>query len=159
MRKIMIHSSENRESYGDFKRNQYMSSAYERENLQLILRKKRSKRYMKIVEILDMDDGTCGADKLKKLTEEIKMEFLSVDLPGGEMIGIVAKCYLGHPYEVHTLDLLGNIVVHYKTGESLPDGMEKARRLAKSENYAFVEVYNDCLRAINHDGIVSVIKD
>ena len=30
------------------------------------------------------------------------------------------------PYEVHTLDLTGGIIEHYKTGETLPDGLEKA---------------------------------
>ena len=48
----------------------------------------------------------------------------------GTLMGIVSRCYLGDPYEVHTLDISGNIIEHYKQGEPLPEYMEKARGLA-----------------------------
>ena len=51
------------------------------------------------------------------------------------LLGIISKCYLGIPYEVHTLDITLNIVRHYKIGECLPDGLEKARYLAKQGTY------------------------
>lgn len=77
----------------------------------------------------------------------------------GTLMGIVSRCYLGDPYEVHTLDISGDIIEHYKRGESLPEYMEKARGLALHGNYAFVEVYENACRAVSEDGSVAVIMD
>ncbi|MDO4167932.1 MAG: hypothetical protein Q4D32_11070, partial [Eubacteriales bacterium] len=73
--------------------------------------------------------------------------------------GCVSVCYLGEPYEVHTIDMKGGILEHYKKGQKLPDGMEKARGIALRGGYAFVEVYIDCCRAVSGNGTVSVIPN
>jgi hypothetical protein len=39
----------------------------------------------------------------------------------------------------------------------MPGKLEMARSLAIYSNYAFIEVYTNCLRAVSHDGHVSVI--
>ena len=71
-------------------------------------------------------------------------------------LGIVSKCFLGAPYEVHTLDLSGRCIVqHYKTGEPLPADFEKARALARHNAYAMVEVYASKLLLIAADGTVT----
>lgn len=64
---------------------------------------------------------------------------------------------MGKPYEVHTLDMTGSIIEHYKAGQKLPSGMEKARGIALRGGYDFIEVYVDCCRAIGPTGDVSVI--
>ena len=67
---------------------------------------------------------------------------------------------MGEPYEVHTLSMLGEYIVkHYKVGESLPDGMEKARNLANNEKYDFVEVYQNKIIAVKEDGSTAIIED
>jgi len=76
-----------------------------------------------------------------------------VDLP----LGIVARCHLGHPYEVHTLDCALDIVEHYKIGQALPGGMERARTLARHPSYVFVEVYLRQVRAVSADGTVTTL--
>ena len=87
--------------------------------------------------------------------DQIKEEFGIAEL-ASLPLGIVAKCYLGHPYEVHTLDLSGNeIISHFKIGESMADAFERARNLATHNAYAFVEVYTDKLLLIHHDGTVT----
>lgn len=63
----------------------------------------------------------------------------------------------GHPYEVHTLDFTNGIIEHYQEGQTLPDGLEKARGIAMRGGYAFIEVYADCCRAVSANGTVSVI--
>ncbi|MDY3974007.1 MAG: hypothetical protein SOY76_05170 [Veillonella caviae] len=74
-------------------------------------------------------------------------------------IGLVAKCYLGEPYEVHTLDLQsGGIIHHYKRGEPMPGVLERARGLAMRSEYEFIEVYNETLRPVRSDGTVTVIN-
>lgn len=75
----------------------------------------------------------------------------------GIMLGIVSICYLGKPYEVHTLDVTGQIIEHYPGGKALPGGLEKARSLALRGGYAFIEVYVDCCRAIGRNGSVAVM--
>ena len=74
-----------------------------------------------------------------------------------EFLGIVAPCYLGDPFEVHTLTVTGEIIQHYKKGCSLPSQLECARRLAASEKYVCIEVYKTCLCAISEDGSVAMI--
>jgi hypothetical protein len=115
------------------------------------LLKKRSKRYMDIISKLDATTLT-DTKGMQELMNAIQEEFGTAEL-SSLPIGIVAKCFLGHPHEVHTLDLSGSqIIRHYKIGEPLPDDFEKARALAKHNAYAFVEVYRDKIILIREDG-------
>lgn len=87
-------------------------------------------------------------DLLKEIQEEFGTASL-VSLP----LGIVSKCFLGHPYEVHTIDLSGNLIInHYKTSEVMAADFEKARTLAIHNSYAMVEVYKDKMILIREDG-------
>lgn len=126
--------------------------------LERLLRKKRSGGYMEALRMLDSgghvhNEGVVGEiiGKIKEEFPEIKIEDL--------LIGYIAKCNLGEPYEVHTLDISGSIIQHFKRGHRLPKGMEKARSMAMHGGYAFIEVYFDCCRAVGLDGSVSVIHN
>lgn len=121
------------------------------------LRKKRSSEYLKALGKLDAAGAKMNQQQVNQVIESIKKEFPEVEL-GGLLIGYVSKCYLGHPYEVHTLSFDLQIIEHYQVGNILPNGMEKARSLACNGHYEFVEVYTDCCRAISDDGSVAVIK-
>lgn len=121
-----------------------------------LLRKTRSKEYMNAIGKLDAGGHVHNQDKVDELIAVIKREFPEVEL-AGILLGFVSKCYLGTPYEVHTLDLVGRIIEHYPSGKSLPNGMEKARGIALRGGYEFIEVYSDCCRAVSSDGSVAVI--
>lgn len=123
-----------------------------------LLRKTRSARYIEALCRLDAGGATMCAAEKEAILAEIRAAFPDLVEMRGELIGIVAKCYLGKPYEVHTLTLANSIIEHYKMGEALPDGMEKARALALRGGYALVEVYTDACRAISEDGSVSVVR-
>lgn len=115
------------------------------------LLKKRSPRYMELMSGLDAKTLT-DTKGITSLIQAIQEEFGTADI-ANLPLGILAKCFLGNPYEVHTLDLAGNhIVNHYKLNETLPDGFEKARALAKHNAYAFVEIYRDKVILIREDG-------
>lgn len=96
------------------------------------------------------DTPTILSEVLQKLIPDLEIS--------GIMLGIVSTCYLGKPYEVHTLDITGQIIEHYKSGQVLPGGLEKARSIAMRGGYDFIEVYVDCCRAISSSGAVSVIS-
>lgn len=124
--------------------------------LDMLLRKSRSKEYMEAIHKLDAGGHVYNQDKVNDIISIIKNEFPEVEL-SGILQGYVAVCYLGEPYEVHTLDITGRIIEHYKEGQALPNGLEKARSIAMRGGYEFIEVYTDCCRAISSNGAVSVI--
>lgn len=133
-------------------------SQNEKMRLDRLLRKPRSKAYMEAMHKLDAGGHVHNQNVVDDIVNTIKQEFPEVEL-SGILLGYVAICYLGKPYEVHTLDMTGNIIEHYKAGETLPGGMEKARSLAMRGGYDFIEVYVDCCRAISSNGSVSVISN
>ena len=124
--------------------------------LDRLLRKARSKEYMQTLHNLDAGGHVYNQHKVNEMIDTIRNEFPDLEI-SGIMLGIVSICYLGKPYEVHTLNMAGQIVEHYKSGQMLPDGLEKARTIAIRGGYEFIEVYVDCCRAISSNGSVSVI--
>ena len=125
--------------------------------LNRLLRKKRSKEYMDALNKLDAGGHAMNRQKVDEIINTIRAEFPEVDL-AGVLLGFVSICYLGKPYEVHTLDMTGKIIQHYKSGQPLPDGLERARSIALHGGYAYIEVYTDSLRAISSDGSAAVIE-
>lgn len=125
--------------------------------LQARLRQKRSSRYIEAMTQLDSGGHIHSTEANQALQDAIRQELpdITVDaLP----LGVVSKCYLGAPYEVHTLDCTGGIVKHFKRGETLPTLMERARSLANNSNYAFIEVYSTKLIAVSATGQTAIIE-
>lgn len=122
------------------------------------LRQKRSAAYVEAIHRIDA--GTHQADRasLDSLLQEIANEFPELTIEQVPL-GIVSKCYLGAPYQVHICDFRGEIVEHFQTYRPMPPLFERARSLAIHQAYALVEVYTNTLRAIASDGSVSVIGD
>lgn len=121
-----------------------------------LLRSPRSKQYMEALHKLDAGGHTQNQNNVNEIINAIRNEFPEVEI-NGMLLGYVAICYLGKPYEVHTLDMVGEIIEHYKIGQPLPDQLEKARGIAMRGGYDFIEVYVDCCRAVSANGTVSVI--
>jgi hypothetical protein len=113
----------------------------------------RSRRYLEALAGLDRS-GTVSRVDVDDIIDRIHREF--ADAWASTPLGIVARCYLGAPYEVHTLTLDGTILAHYKVGEELPAPLERARTLALSEAYLAIEVYPDRMIFIRTGGTVTV---
>ena len=113
--------------------------------------KKRSKKYLNL--IAGLDAKTLADTKgMGELMRAIREEFGTAEL-SSLPLGIVAKCFLGHPYQVHTLDLSGSqIIKHYTGAETMEADFEKARIVARHNAYAMVEVYKDKMILIREDG-------
>ncbi len=116
-----------------------------------VLLQKRSKKYIQVLTGLDL--GTLTATHgIAELIEKMKSEFGELGITEYPL-GVVSKCYLGHPYEVHVLDLSATqIINHYKIGEPLPALLEKARNLALNNAYTMIEVYANKMILIKEDG-------
>ena len=137
---------------------QQMKQAQQLDKMKMdrLLRKPRSKAYMDAVHRLDAGGHVHNQNKVNGLSMRFGRNFPKWSC--GVMLGIVSQCYLGKPYEVHTLDLGGGIIEHYKSGQPLPGGLEKARSIAIRGGYDFVEVYSDCCRAVSSSGSVAVLQ-
>jgi hypothetical protein len=122
-----------------------------------LLRKPRSKRYMDMMRCLDSGGHVHNRKQTEDIINAIQTEFPEVEI-SGILLGMVSKCYLGDNYEVHSLDATGSIIEHFRQGQQMPGGMEKARSVAIRSGYEFIEVYVDCCRAVSSSGAVSVIK-
>lgn len=121
------------------------------------LRQRRSKAYIEAMTKLDAGGHVHNRAALDALVAAIQTELPEITIEHLP-IGIVAKCYLGAPHEVHTLDRVGEIIRHYKTTESLPPLMERGRSLALHPGYAFIEIYSDKLIAVADNGDTSIVK-
>ncbi|HKO59260.1 MAG TPA: hypothetical protein VJ276_25565 [Thermoanaerobaculia bacterium] len=121
------------------------------------LRQKRSAAYLASMQRLDAGSHERNAAGLQELLDAISAEFpeLGVD---ERPLGIVSKCFLGDPFEVHICDLAGGIIEHFRRGHSMPPLFERARSLAKHGAYAFIEIYVGTMRAVAADGSVSVLN-
>ncbi|WP_312136354.1 hypothetical protein [Brevundimonas sp.] len=119
------------------------------------LRRRRSRQYLDALTAMDAGGHLHCSEAVSKLRDVIAAEFPNG--PGTWPLGWLGKCYLGGSYEVHTLDFTGQIVRHFKRGEALPDGFERARSLAGGGQYALIEVFSDQLVAIAQDGSTSVL--
>lgn len=133
-------------------------TAQSQQQIDRLLRKQRSQRYMEAIHRLDAGGHVMNDAEIQAILADIRAEFPDLVQLGGIFIGLIAKCYLGDPYEVHTLSFTQSIVHHYQRGEALPDGMERARAIAARGGYEFIEVYTDCCRAVSADGSVAVIR-
>ena len=125
--------------------------------IEVRLRQRRSAAYIEAIRKLDAGGHVCSRHEVDALLDAIRNELpeITIDrLP----VGLVSKCYLGAPYEVHTLERVGQIIRHYKTHEPLPGLLERARDLAQHAAYAFIEVYPDRLIAVAVNGDTSLIQ-
>ena len=137
--------------------NKQQAQQMDKMRLDRLLRKPRSKAYMEAMHKLDAGGHVHNQHKVDEIIDAIRAEFPEVDITD-VLLGCVAVCYLGEPYEVHTLDITGSIIEHYKAGQRLPGALEKARAIAIRGGYSFIEVYSDCCRCISANGSVSVVN-
>ncbi|MET8998426.1 hypothetical protein [Amycolatopsis sp. NPDC004169] len=115
----------------------------------------RSENYIRALRALDAA-GSLSAVETDEFVDGVRREF--ADKYHTIPFGIVAECFLGEPFEVHTLALDGSIIEHYHRGQALPAALERARALAVSPAYLAVEVYPDRLVCVRADGSVVLLE-
>lgn len=125
--------------------------------IERVLNRKRSQEYVEAMTRLDAGGLLHNQHKVDAIIQIIREEMPEIEIEMGPL-GFVSKCYLGAPYDVHTLDMTGQIIEHYETFRKMPGQLEKARGLARTGSYAFIEVYEHALRAVKSDGSVATLK-
>lgn len=116
----------------------------------------RSARYLAAIARLDGSATLLPVD-VQEIIDELHREF--DETWSAVPQGFVAHCYLGPPYEAHTLTVDGAIIEHYRAGEPLPGPLEGARALARTEHYRVIEVYPDKLVCVRADGAVVTVGE
>lgn len=106
-----------------------------------VVRARRMPRSRDVIQaVLDIDVATDPMTR-KQLTDWLKETY---DLRGGgQLIGLFAKCHLGHPYVDHRLALVGEILDHYAPSDTVPEPYAKARAFARNDAYLYIEIYAD----------------
>jgi hypothetical protein len=125
--------------------------------LQLRLRQARSTRYSAALSRLDAGIHHQDRAALDEVVAAISAEFPDLTIEQ-RPIGLLSKCYLGPPYEVHICDLAGLILEHFETFRQMPPLYERARQLARHKQYAFIEIYSNHVCAVLPDGSVALIE-
>ena len=140
------------------KKNEPRTASRQMSKLELdrLLRKPRSKEYMEAMRRLDTGSHARSDAQRDEIMRILQEEFPEVKL-GGILEGIIAKCYIGPEYDVHSINISGGIIHHFQKNESMPPELAKARALAARGTYEFIEVYHDCCRCVSADGSVAVI--
>jgi hypothetical protein len=116
----------------------------------------RSAAYLAAIRRVDAG-GVQKAIDLTEIAGAIHKEFAEKWAPFP--LGIVSHCYLGGAYEAHVLTPDLDIIEHYQRGQALPNGLERARGLARTTTYLAIEVYTDLLVCIQHDGSTVAVGD
>lgn len=106
-----------------------------------VVRARRSPRSRDILQaVVDIDVATDPLTR-QQLTGWLKETY---DLRGGgQLIGLFAKCHLGHPFVDHRLALIGDILDHYAPTDAVPEPYAKARAFARNDAYLYIEIYAD----------------
>jgi hypothetical protein len=98
----------------------------------------RSQELLQTLSKVDVQvDQVAQANVMQWIHEEYDQRY------GGMLLGLFSKCYLGPPFVDHKLDMLGSILEHYSPNDDPGYPYSKARGLARSGSYAFIEIYSD----------------
>jgi hypothetical protein len=105
-------------------------------------RNRRTVRSQELVAAVQALDTTTDPQLLDAVKQWIREEY--DNRQGGQLVGLFSRCYLGHPYVDHRLDLSGGLILeHFTAADDPPPPFLPARPFARSDAYIYVEVYSD----------------
>ncbi|MET0932005.1 MAG: hypothetical protein ABWX74_20990 [Aeromicrobium sp.] len=107
-----------------------------------VLRNRGIVRSAELVDAVQRLDTTTDPATAEAIMQWINDEYESRS--GGQIIGLFGRCYLGHPFVDHRIDLAGAFILQHFTRDETPPGpYGAARPFARNTAYTFIEVYDD----------------
>ncbi|MEI2648070.1 MAG: hypothetical protein V9G15_03425 [Dermatophilaceae bacterium] len=118
-------------------------------------RNRQAPRTKDLVDAVLRIDTTHDPGAVQELMDWINEQYAARQ--SGTVVGLFGKCYLGSPYLDHQMSLSGHILEHYTPDDALPAPFLPARGLARSDAYAYIEVYDDGLVVpVRRDGTTGI---
>lgn len=125
--------------------------------IQRVLRKRRSAKYMEIMSKLDAGTGHISQHDIDEMIQAIRDEFPDIEIVNN-YCGSMAICHLPGNFDVHTLNPSDSSITHFREGYGFEAPLDKCRNLCQMSEYLFVEVYTNQFRAISPNGAVANIS-
>lgn len=121
----------------------------------ITLRSRRVPRSKQLVDaVLSLDAHTDPATS-QRVIDWVRECY--VERGGGELVGLMAHCYLGGDFIDHRVDMSLRIIEHFTEANPAPAPFHSARPLARSSAYAYIELYSDgSMVPVRHDGTQAV---
>lgn len=139
----------------ELRQEQKQERRFETDNILRILRRRRSKEYIQTVIKLDAGSAHICQDDIEEMLQVIRNEFPETEI-SNHLCGMMAICKLPGDFDVHTLDVSGERIIHYSP-RAFESPLDQARQLCRMPQYSFVEIYHHTLRAISDNGAVATI--
>lgn len=152
------------------------------------MRRPRSQAYLEAMQLIDMmsADDEAIIERLAELVDEdtleefremtpeeileelrlsfeeefaaASLEFKDTPLPPAPE-AVITKCFIDG-CDVHAIDGMGNIIRHYRKGETVKKEIQRGRVLYfANPGCQCVEVYTDCCRVVMPDGSVTKVSN
>ena len=110
--------------------------------MQTLDRLRRVVRSEDLVRAVQSLDTATDPQMLQAIMQWINEEYENRQV--GRLVGLFGKCYLGEPYVDHRFDMSGSMILeHFARAEEPPPPFRPARPFARSDAYAYIEVYDD----------------
>ncbi len=120
-----------------------------------IAAQRRFTRPHEIQEALKQLDSTTDPIARKEIADWIEEVYEAYG--ARDVVGLFGHCYLGDGHIDHAVGLTGEIVTHFYPNDTVPAMYESARPLARTEQYAYIEIYADgMVLPIRPDGSAAI---
>lgn len=117
--------------------------------------RRRFVRPLEVLEALQQLDVTTNPAARKEIADWIQEVYEAYG--SGDLVGLFGHCYLGDGHVDHAFSFTGDIIAHYFPNDQIPAMYQSARPLARSEQYAYIEIYSDgMIVAIRPDGTAAI---
>lgn len=107
----------------------------------LVTKNRKRRRSAELVAAVQKLDTATDPESRRELSDWVRSLYEAQDL--ADPVALFSRCYLGQPYLDHVMTLEGSILTHFTRSDEIPAEYESARALARSDAYAFIEIYDD----------------
>lgn len=117
--------------------------------------KRRFTRPHELREALQQLDATTNPVARKEIADWIQEVYEAYG--SSDVVGLFGHCYLGDGHIDHAFSFTGDIIAHYYPNDQVPPMYQGARPLARTDQYAYIEIYADgMIVPVRPDGTAAI---